>query len=192
VVNGAGGTDTLTLDSSNGNPVPTGGTSVLRLNSGTGTFTIGGTLPTLDAAHVVDVGTSTVNIPYTGTSILPAVQTDLKNGFIKSSNAAASSGKFAVADIDAASKITLKYAVIGDTNTDGTVGFPDLLTLAQHYGQSGQDWAHGDFNYDGSVGFPDLLLLAQHYGQTAAAAASSSSLDLLAASRKAKPSLRTR
>jgi hypothetical protein len=167
---------------------------VLRLNSGTGTFSIGGTLPTLDATHLVDVGTSTVNIPYTGTSILPAVQSDLKNGFIKSSDAAGSSGKFAVADSDTGSAIKLQYAVIGDTNVDGHVNFTDLLSLAQNYNKTSQDWAHGDFNYDGVVNFSDLLALAQHYGQSSAvtAAASSSSLDLLASGRKAKPLARKR
>jgi len=194
VVNGLGGTDTLVLDSSNGNPIPTGTNAVLRLNSGTGTFTIGGTLPTLDSTHIVDVGTSTVNIPYTGTSILPAVQSDLKNGFIKSSDAAGSSGKFGVADTDTGSAIKLQYAVIGDTNVDGNVNFTDLLALAQHYGNTGVDWSKGDLNYDGVVNFSDLLALAQHYGQSSAAvtAASSSSLDLLASARKAKPLARKR
>ena len=197
VINGLGGNDTLVLDSTNGNPIPTGANSVLRLNGDAGTFTIGGSLPTLDATHVVDVGISTVNIPYTGTSILPAVQSALKNGFIKSSDAAASSGKFGVADTDTGTQITLKYLVIGDLNGDGSVNFNDLLALAQHYGNTGADWAKGDLNYDGTVNFNDLLALAQHYGQTAAitaaslsSAASSSSLDLLASSRKAKASVR--
>ena len=182
VVNGGGGTDTLTLDSTNGNPIPTGTNAVLRLNSGTGSFTIGGSLPTLDAAHVVDVGTSTVNIPYTGTSILPAVQSALRNGFIKSTDAAGSSGKFNVSDTDTGTQITLKYLVIGDLNGDGSVNFNDLLALAQHYGNTGADWAKGDLNYDGTVNFNDLLALAQHYGQTAAVAAAPASTVAAAAS----------
>jgi hypothetical protein len=169
----AGGTDTLIFDSTNGQPVPSpnGGAAGIRLNAGAGgNFTLGGTPPTLDATHVVDVGTSTVNIPYTGTSLLPAVQGYLAGGAIKSTDAAASSGKFAVADTDTGSQITLQYAVVGDTNVDGAVNFTDLLALAQNYGKTGQDWAHGDLNYDGTVNFSDLLALAQHYGNTAAAA----------------------
>jgi hypothetical protein len=133
----------------------------------------------------VDLGKSTLSIPYTSTSPLPAIQAALKAGFLKSTDAAASSGKFAIADVDSAGKVTLSYRVVGDINGDGTVGFADLLTLAQNYNGIGKDWAHGDLNYDGAVGFADLLSLAQHYNQTAAAtAASTDSMDLLAASRK--------
>ena len=143
----------------------------------------------------MDLGTNTLSIPYTGTSSLPAVQSELKNGFIKSSDAAGTSGKFAIADTDTGTAISLKYSVVGDTNVDGSVNFTDLLALAQNYNKTGQDWAHGDFNYDGIVNFTDLLALAQHYGNTAtvtAAAASSSSLDLLTSSRKARPLARKR
>ena len=183
VINGAGGTDTLTVDSTNGNPIPTGGTAVLRLNSGAGNFTIGGSLPTLDAIHVMDVGTSTVNIPYSSTSPVAQIRNDLKTGFIKSTEAGGSGGKFAIADSDSGSQITLKYAVIGDADINGTVSSADLLALAQHYGQANADWSQGDFNYDGTVNFSDLLALAQHYAQTAAStpaaifAAASSGLD---------------
>lgn len=52
---------------------------------------------------------------------------------------------------------------IGDANGDGTVSFPDLLILAQHYGTHGA-FAAGDFNGDGFIGFSDLLELAQNYG----------------------------
>lgn len=54
----------------------------------------------------------------------------------------------------------------GDTNYDDDVDFTDLLTLAQHYGQSGNGnvfYETGDFNYDWTVNFDDLLTLAQHY-----------------------------
>lgn len=54
--------------------------------------------------------------------------------------------------------------VPGDANHDNTVNFADLLTLAQHYGQSNAAWENGDFNFDGTVNFADLLALAQNYG----------------------------
>jgi hypothetical protein len=37
---------------------------------------------------------------------------------------------------------------------------------AQHFNQD-CTYSTGDFNLDGSVGFSDLLLLAQHFGQIA-------------------------
>ena len=58
----------------------------------------------------------------------------------------------------------------GDTNSDRTVDFADLLTLAQNYGRSGNGnvfYETGDFNYDWSVDFTDLLTLAQHYNAPA-------------------------
>ena len=54
-----------------------------------------------------------------------------------------------------------------DADGKNGVDFADLLVLAQHYGQSGQNWATGDFDYDGKVGFSDLLILAQNYGKGA-------------------------
>jgi hypothetical protein len=43
------------------------------------------------------------------------------------------------------------------------VGFEDLTTMAQHYGQTGQPWALGDHDYSGRVDFADLVILAQRY-----------------------------
>lgn len=62
--------------------------------------------------------------------------------------------------------ISMKLLPLGDASGNGTVGFEDLLVLAQHYGQGGANFATGDFNGDGTVNFQDLLLLAQNYGQT--------------------------
>jgi uncharacterized protein (DUF2141 family) len=67
---------------------------------------------------------------------------------------------------DGSSGLSLKFLPEGDANADGTVGFDDLLILAQHYGQSGASFPTGDFNGDGVVNFEDLLLLAQNYGQS--------------------------
>ncbi len=59
-----------------------------------------------------------------------------------------------------------------DANHDRSVGFADLVALAQNYGSiSGATYAKGDFNYDGKIDFADLVMLAQRYGTTLAAPA---------------------
>jgi hypothetical protein len=64
----------------------------------------------------------------------------------------------------------VRQARIGDANADGLVDFPDLLVLAQNYGQlAANGWSSGDFDADGLVDFPDLLALAQNYGQSGVA-----------------------
>ena len=67
----------------------------------------------------------------------------------------------------AAGSLTIHLNLWGDFNDDGSVGFDDLLTLAQHYGVAGPDatYANGCMNADASIAFDDLLLLAQHYGE---------------------------
>jgi autotransporter-associated beta strand protein len=78
-------------------------------------------------------------------------------------------------DVDG-SEIIARYTLVGDANLDGTVGFADLVAVAQHYGQTLNDpvnapstlidswWTHGDFDYDGVVTFADLVAVAQNYG----------------------------
>ena len=63
---------------------------------------------------------------------------------------------------------------MGDANRDRSVGFSDLVAIAQHYGTTPNTWATGDFNYDGKVDFADLVVVAQNYGTTLAAPAASS------------------
>lgn len=58
--------------------------------------------------------------------------------------------------------VVMLVTYLGDSNLDRKVDFADLLSLAQHYGQSGT-WTGGDFNYDGVVEFGDLLIVAQNY-----------------------------
>jgi hypothetical protein len=76
------------------------------------------------------------------------------------------------------------FTLTGDVNHDASVGFSDLLILAQHYGTAGT-FGQGDMNYDGSVAFSDLLLLAQNYGRSlpTAGASATDSLFLLRATR---------
>ena len=53
----------------------------------------------------------------------------------------------------------------GDADLDHTVGFSDLVTLAQNYNTLGAGhWSAGDFNGDSNIDFGDLVMLAQNYG----------------------------
>jgi GH35 family endo-1,4-beta-xylanase len=56
----------------------------------------------------------------------------------------------------------------GDADRDGTVGFSDLLIVAQNYGTTGRTFSQGNFDYDlaGRVDFDDLLIVAQRYGNS--------------------------
>jgi hypothetical protein len=73
--------------------------------------------------------------------------------------------------VQLAADATLEFYVLaGDLNRDGTVGFDDLLAMAQNYDQTGKTFSQGNIDYDaaGAVGFDDLLILAQRYGTTLA------------------------
>ncbi len=56
------------------------------------------------------------------------------------------------------------FALNGDANRDRSVGFADLVAVAQHYGQSNMTYDKGDVDGDGAVGFADLVMVAQNYG----------------------------
>jgi hypothetical protein len=99
---------------------------------------------------------------------------------ITSSTAAAKPSKFAVGYNDgdragdaaghtvAANQLIVKYTLAGDAFLENSVGFDDLVVVAQNFGKTGEDWAGGNFNYDptGSVGFADLVAVAQNFGFT--------------------------
>jgi hypothetical protein len=57
----------------------------------------------------------------------------------------------------------LKDTGYGDANFDKTVGFADLVLLAQHYNLTPRSWSQGNFDDVAGVGFGDLVLLAQNY-----------------------------
>lgn len=58
------------------------------------------------------------------------------------------------------------WSLRGDANLDRSVGFADLVAVAQHYGNSsGQALAMGDVDGDGTVSFADLVAVAQNYGK---------------------------
>jgi len=76
-----------------------------------------------------------------------------------------------------ANDLTLIATIFGDANFDGTLGFADLVAVAQNYGTTVADttdnwWMHGDFNLDGVVDFADLVKVAQNYGGVLPAGAS--------------------
>ena len=57
------------------------------------------------------------------------------------------------------------FFLMGDINRDRSVGFPDLVTLAQNYNTGGRTFSGGNLDYsaDGVVAFADLVILAQTY-----------------------------
>jgi len=156
-INDTAARDTIVLDSSNGNPLP----NLLKLN---GPFAVNG-FQSLGAGQKVDIGSSHVQVNYSGASLLATIRGELAGGQIISS-AITANPKLAVADVDNGSAILLQQAVVGDTNLSGKVDFTDFVTLARNYGKTNADWSMGDFNYDGKVDFGDLVALARNYNQT--------------------------
>lgn len=165
-INGNGGLMTINLDASNGDPLP----NLLTLK---GTFTIDGFTPGIVAPRqTIDVGTSSVTIPYSQVDPLQAVQALLGSAYHNgawdgsgiTSSAARANPQYGIADTDSGSSILLNYALIGDANQDGQVSFPDFVTLARNYRKIGADWNMGDFDYDGKVDFNDVVLLARNFG----------------------------
>ena len=63
------------------------------------------------------------------------------------------------------SAVLVIKTLAGDANLDLHVNFNDLLTIAQNYGQSNQEWTDRDSNLDGVVNFNDLLAVAQNYNE---------------------------
>jgi hypothetical protein len=58
------------------------------------------------------------------------------------------------------------FELRGDVDRDQTVGFSDLVAVAQNYGKSDRTLAQGDVDGDGTVGFADLVAIAQNYGKS--------------------------
>ena len=180
---GNGGSDTIVLDNSRGNPL----LNRLHLN---GTFTISG----LSASNPLDnttleIGRSTVFISYSSSDPLSQIQGYLRSGYNNGAwngthtpssgvitstparNNAAQTTAIGYADSadglipgQPANTIELKYTLYGDTGLGGSVGFNDFTRLTQHYGQTtGAAWDTGDFNYDTSVNSADFTLLTRTY-----------------------------
>jgi uncharacterized repeat protein (TIGR03803 family) len=179
-INGDGGNDTVTLDYSNGNPLP----ATLHLN---GTFTIDG-LQGADplAGRTLDIGTSTVYLNYANPSNDPifAIRQYLQTGYDGGAWTGMPSSAIDGAITSSAAQnnvsrttgvgfadwadgqgvnavpntIELKYTLYGDANLDGQVNSADLQILLAGLNRTGS-WDHGDFNYDGNVNSADLQAL---------------------------------
>jgi hypothetical protein len=123
----------------------------------------------------IDVTDNSIQIHYTSPTPFATVRKAIFANQIKTSSADA---HHALGYADSADNIVpnlpantvlITYALAGDANLDKTVGFADLVTVAQNYGQStNANWDQGDFNFDGAVGFADLVIIAQNYGRTLA------------------------
>jgi uncharacterized repeat protein (TIGR03803 family) len=173
-INGNGGNDTITLDYTNGNPLP----ATLHLN---GTFTINGLQGTNPlASSTLEIGRSTVFISYSSADPIAAIQGYLHNGYnngawngtptattgvITSAAAQANPNhNTAIGYADSAdgqgvnatpNTIELTYTLFGDTNLDHQVNSADLQILLFSLNRPGA-WDQGDFNYDGQVNSADL------------------------------------
>jgi hypothetical protein len=179
-INGNGSNDTITLDYTNGSPLP----NVLHLNSGTGNFTINGLQGTNPlAGTTLEIGRSTVFISYSSSDPIAAIQGYLHNGYnagawngsptattgvITSAAAQANPNhNTAIAYADSAdgqgvnttpNTIELTYTLYGDANLDHQVNSADLQILLAFLNRTG-GWDQGDFNYDAQVNSADLQAL---------------------------------
>ena len=187
-VNGNDSNDVITLDLTNGNPLP----KTLHLS---GTFTIYGLQFGSDSwglrGTAFEVGRSTVFINYAGHDFDPleTIQRSLSQGYnngawngtptisigaitaLPAAQNAAQTTTIGYADSadgliagQPANTIELKYTLYGDTNLAGTVGFNDFTRMTQHWNQpEGGTWDIGDFNYDGRVNSSDFTLMTRTY-----------------------------
>jgi hypothetical protein len=178
-INGAGGNDVITLDYSNGNPLP----NTIHLN---GTFTVNGLSGATPLAGTnLEIGRSTVWVSYSGVSPVAAIRAALAggynggawngtsaNGAITSTAAAGNSNhNTGIGWADSAdgtgvnmtaNTIELKYTLYGDTNLNGVVDVFDLNNLLPNFNKSG-DWTGGDFNYSGTVDIFDLNAMLPNF-----------------------------
>jgi uncharacterized repeat protein (TIGR03803 family) len=186
-IGGAGGTDVITLDYTNGNPLPT----TLHLN---GTFTINGLQGTNPfAGSNLEIGQSTVYINYSGgTSPVAQIRQALSdafggrtwngvggaNGMITSLTAATGPvGVFGIGYADSAdgmvsgqpgNTVEIRYTVMGDANLDRVVNSTDAILMARNYLIAGRSaWDLGNFNYDSTINLSDAMILQKNFNATA-------------------------
>jgi ELWxxDGT repeat protein len=191
---GIAGNDFITLDSSNGNPLP----NFLHLD---GAFTISGLANGPNSPLIgksIDLGASTLYISYAaGQSPALAIQQALTSGYNSgawngatnatigtiSSSAAASApaGMYSIGYADSAdgvvtgqpaNTVEVRFTVAGDTNLDRTVNSTDAIQMARHYlATSSPAWDLGNFNYDTTINLSDATLLQKNFNATASGTA---------------------
>jgi hypothetical protein len=182
--NGNGGSDVITLDYSNGSPIP----SQLHLN---GTFTINGLQGANPLAGVnLEIGRSTLVVSYANPGVDPvtAIRQYLMGGFNGGGwNGVATASSGVITSLDAASgaagvfgigyvdsvdgvvagqpvnTVEIRYTVMGDTNLDGVVNSIDAIAVARNYLLPGAQWDRGDFNYDGVIDLRDAQIVQKNY-----------------------------
>ncbi|HSZ55767.1 MAG TPA: hypothetical protein VK797_08910, partial [Tepidisphaeraceae bacterium] len=211
-INANGGNDTITLDYSNGNPVP----ATVHLN---GTFVLNGLQGTNPlAGTTLDINRSTLFISYTSSDPIAAIQSYLRNaynngawngtptataGVITSLAAQSNPGhNTAIGYADFAdgqgidpvpNTVELTCTLYGDANLDHQVNSADLQILLFGLNRPGA-WDQGDFNYDGQVNSADLqailFTLNTSLGNQATPLAVAASAMPLATAASASPTAR--
>src|SRR5206468_10673585 len=107
------------------------------------------------------------------TATASSIRANLASGAIFTSHAGVGTGVGYAAI--AGGLIDVRFALLGDTNLDGSVNVAVLGALATAYGLTGSGlWSQGDINYDAAVDVADLGALATNYGNSLAAASATS------------------
>lgn len=197
-VNGLGSNDVITIDNTNGNPLP----NLTTLN---GRFTVNG-LTALGAdplsGKTMDIKNSTlfVSYPTLGSDPIAAIKGYLTKGYnggdwngtsatapagtgaIRSSTSAADSAHLGIGYADnndgtggntinpVVNTIKIQFAALGDTDLDGTVGLSDYTAVVRNFG-TGTNWDQGAVTYGGTVNLNDYTAVVRNFGQTATAQA---------------------
>jgi hypothetical protein len=173
------GTGSLTV--SNSAVLALAGAAVAS-TQGSVSISSGSTLDITNNRLVIDYGSPSAD---PAAQIIAAIVSGRNGGSwtgpgLTSSTAALKPSKFAVGYLDGdvasdaaggtvtANQMIVQYTLAGDAFLQNSVGFDDLVVVAQNFGKTGEDWAQGNFNYDpsGSVGFADLVSVAQNFGAT--------------------------
>jgi autotransporter-associated beta strand protein len=167
--------------------VSVGTAGTLQLSTGIGLVALSSL--TIAPGGVMDITNNPLVFNYGSSAADPvgAIAAALGTGYnggawtgpgIQSSTAAANPTKYAVGYLDGnhpadasagtveANQLIIAYTLAGDAFLQNSVGFDDLVVVAQNFGKTGEDWAGGNFTYDpnGSVGFADLVSVAQNFG----------------------------
>jgi hypothetical protein len=175
--------DPITLDYTNGNPLP----NILHLRGAFTFSALQGASPF--ASTTLEIGQSTVYFSYNpGSTPLAAVQAalaaaynggawtgDSSAGIITSTALQSGSSNFALGFADSADGIVpgqplntveVRYTVAADANLDGTVDATDALLMSRNWlAASSPTWDLGNFNYDSQVNLTDAGILQKTWGQ---------------------------